>query len=154
MSRPAVLEPNRQNFASGDVLNRSVTLLRMDIMKRMIAVGAIFVMVLALAAPVFADEFSNLKVTVLKEDGEKPVRNASVILHPVGKDGKQSHGGKQLKTNGEGIATLDGVPYGKLRIQVISPGMQTYGEDFDINQQTQEITIKLKKPQEQYSIYK
>ena len=123
-------------------------------MKPIIAVGAIFVLALALAAPAFADQASNLKVTVLREESGKPIRNASVILHPVGKDGKQSHGGKQLKTNGEGIATLDGIPYGKLRIQVISPGMQTYGEDFDINQQTQEITIKLKKPQEQYSIYK
>lgn len=126
----------------------------MDDMKRIIAVGAIFVLVLAIAAPVLADGASNLKVTVLKEDGGKPIRNASVILHPVGKDGKQSHGGKQLKTNSDGIATLDGVPFGKLRIQVISPGMQTFGEDYDINQQTQEITIKLKKPQEQYSIYK
>ena len=28
-----------------------------------------------------------------------------------------------------------------------------YGEDFEINQPTQEITIKLKRPQGQYSIY-
>jgi Carboxypeptidase regulatory-like domain len=118
-------------------------------------VVAVFVLVLSVAMPVFAaDQASNLKVTVLKDENGKPVRNASVILHPVGKDGKQSHGGKQLKTNGDGIASLDGIPYGKLRVQVIASGMQTFGDDYDINQDQQEIVIKLKKPQEQYSIYK
>lgn len=101
-----------------------------------------------------AEQASNIKVTVLKEETGKPIRNASVILHPVGKDGRQSHGGKQLKTNGDGVATLDGIPYGKLRIQVIAPGMQTYGEDFDINQGEHEFVVKLKPPQQQYSIYK
>jgi hypothetical protein len=124
-------------------------------MKRIIAVATMFMLVLALAAPMFAaDPASSLKVTVLKEESGKPIRNASVILHPVGKDGRQSHGGKQLKTNGDGIASLDGIPYGKLRIQVIAQGMQTFGDDYDINQEQQEIVIKLKKPQEQYSIYK
>jgi Carboxypeptidase regulatory-like domain len=136
-------------------LNATVTLLKMAYMKRIIAVVAVFVLVLSVAMPVFAaDQASNLKVTVLKDENGKPVRNASVILHPVGKDGKQSHGGKQLKTNGDGIASLDGIPYGKLRVQVIASGMQTFGDDYDINQDQQEIVIKLKKPQEQYSIYK
>jgi Carboxypeptidase regulatory-like domain len=127
----------------------------MAYMKRIIAVGTMFMLVLVLAAPMFAaDPASSLKVTVLKEESGKPIRNASVILHPVGKDGRQSHGGKQLKTNGDGIASLDGIPYGKLRIQVIAQGMQTFGDDYDINQEQQEIVIKLKKPQEQYSIYK
>jgi len=124
-------------------------------MKRILAIGSVFILLLALVVPVLAsDQASNLKVTILKEENGKPVRNASVVLHPVGKDGKQSHGGKQLKTNGDGIASLDGIPYGKLRIQVIASGMQTFGEDYDINQDQQEIVIKLKKPQEQYSIYK
>ena len=32
-------------------------------------------------------------------------------------------------------------------------GFQTYGEDFDINKAKMEITIKLKRPQGQYSVY-
>ena len=91
---------------------------------------------------------------VLKEWNGKPVRNASVVLHPVSKSGKQSRGGMQLKTDAEGKASMDGIPYGKLRIQVLAPGYQTYGEDFDIREPAKEIVIKMKKPAEQYSIYK
>ena len=84
----------------------------------------------------------------------KPLRNASVVMHPVGKSGKQSRGGLELKCDAEGKASFDGVPYGKLRIQVLAPGFQTYGEDFDIDKPVEEITVKMKRPTEQYSIYK
>jgi hypothetical protein len=77
-----------------------------------------------------------------------------VVLHPVNKDGKQSKTGMELKTDPEGKAALESVPYGKLRIQAIAPGLQTYGDDIEINQPEQQITIKMNKPQEQYSIYK
>ena len=97
---------------------------------------------------------ADLRFVVLKDSNGKPVRNASVILHQVGPRGRQGHGGLELKTDNEGKASYAGVPYGKLRIQVIAPGFQTYGEDHDINQPQQEFVIKLKRPQEQYSIYK
>jgi 5-hydroxyisourate hydrolase-like protein (transthyretin family) len=97
---------------------------------------------------------ANLTVVVLKEYNGKPVRNASVILHAVDARGRQGHGGLQLKTDNDGKASYSGIPYGKLRIQVIAPGFQTYGEDHDINQAEQEFVIKLKRPREQYSIYR
>jgi protocatechuate 3,4-dioxygenase beta subunit len=97
---------------------------------------------------------ANLKFLVLKDYNGNPVRNASVILHQVNARGRQSQGGLQLKTDSEGKASYAGIPYGKLRIQVIAPGFQTYGQDHDINQPEQEFVIKLKRPQEQYSIYK
>jgi hypothetical protein len=100
------------------------------------------------------DKQSVLTLMVLKDDNGKPIRNASVILHPVDKNGKQSRGGQQLKTNPEGKTMYPGVPYGKLRVQVIMPGYQTFGGDFDIDKPEQEITVKLKRPTEQYSIYK
>jgi hypothetical protein len=90
---------------------------------------------------------------VLKEDNSKPVRNAAVIMHAVDPRGKQERGDLELKTNAEGKASFDGIPYGKLRVQVLASGFQTYGEDFDINQHEVSITIKLKRPQEQYSVY-
>jgi hypothetical protein len=99
------------------------------------------------------DQFSNLRFTIIKDDNGKPIRNASVILHPVGKAGKQSKGGYQLKTDSEGKAASEGVPYGKLRVQVIAGGFQTFGEDYDINQPTMDIDIRLKRPQEQFTIY-
>jgi hypothetical protein len=97
---------------------------------------------------------SNLKFVVLKAHNGKPVRNASVVLHIVDKKGKQARGGFQLKTDSEGKANFDGCPYGRLRIQVLTPGFQTFGEDFDIDQPEREFVIKLKKPQEQVTIYK
>lgn len=82
------------------------------------------------------------------------MRNASVVLHPVDEKGKQSNGGMQLKTDSEGKTFFNGVPYGKLRIQVLVRGFQTFGQDYEINQPKHEIVIKLNRPQEQYSIYK
>jgi len=96
---------------------------------------------------------SSLKFVVLKDDNGKPVRNAAVILHPVAGSGKQSRGGFELKTNAEGKTESDGIPYGMLRVQVIAPGFQTFGQDYTINQPEQELTIRLKRPQGQYSIY-
>jgi len=91
--------------------------------------------------------------TVVKEDNGKPVRNAAVILHAVNAKGKQERGDMELKTSPDGKADFDGIPYGMLRVQVLAHGFQTYGEDFDIGKSKTEITIKLKRPQDQYSIY-
>jgi uncharacterized GH25 family protein len=90
---------------------------------------------------------------VVKEDNGKPVRNASVVLHPVNKEGKQERGGYELKTDADGKTQFPAAPYGKLRVQVLVRGFQTYGEDFEVNQPEQEIVVKLKRPQSQYSIY-
>ncbi len=98
-------------------------------------------------------QVSSLKFAVVKDDNGKPVRNAAVILHPVAQHGKQSRGGFELKTNSEGETESDGIPYGMLRVQVIAPGFQTFGQDYSIDQPQKEITIRLKRPQGQYSIY-
>jgi hypothetical protein len=115
-----------------------------------------FLALLALASmATFAeDKYSRLEFVVIRSFNGKPVRNASVVLHPVNKEGKQSKSGMELKTDPDGKASMDGVPYGKLRVQAIAPGLQTYGDDIDINQPEQQITIKMNKPQSQYSIYK
>jgi hypothetical protein len=91
--------------------------------------------------------------TVVKEDNGKPVRNAAVIMHPVNEKGKQERGGLEVKTDSEGKANFDGVPYGPLRVQVLASGFQTFGDDYDIEKDKTEITIKLKRPQGQFSIY-
>jgi hypothetical protein len=90
---------------------------------------------------------------VLKEDNGKPVRNAAVILHPVNGKGKQERGGLELKTNQDGKTSFDGVPVGPMRVQVIAPGFQTYGEDFDVKLGKLDVTIRMKRPKGQYSIY-
>jgi hypothetical protein len=97
---------------------------------------------------------ASLNLQVIKEANGKPVRNAEVVLHLVDKDGTQKQAGLELKTHENGKAEANGIPYGKVRIQVIAHGFRTYGEDFDINQPNLEITIKLQKPAGQVSIYK
>jgi hypothetical protein len=109
---------------------------------------------LSLAAGEKPRQSANLRFVVLKDYNGNPVRNASIILHEVDARGRQGQGGLQLKTDNDGRASYAGIPYGKLRIQVIAPGFQTYGQDHDINQPEHEFIIKLKRPQEQHSIYK
>lgn len=99
------------------------------------------------------EKASDITISVVRDTNGKPVRNAAVILHSVNEDGKQDSGGINLKSDMEGKTAYQGLPYGKLRIQVIARGFQTYGEDFDINQPQQEIVVKLKPPAGQYSIY-
>jgi hypothetical protein len=99
-------------------------------------------------------QVAELGFLVLKDDNGKPIRNASIVLHQVDGRGRQAKGGLELKTDAEGKTSLNGVPFGKLRVQVIAPGFQTYGADHDVHQPQQEIVIKLKRPQEQYTIYK
>jgi hypothetical protein len=96
---------------------------------------------------------SNLQFVVVKDYNGKPVRNAAVVLHPVGRKGKQSRGGLELKTDNDGRTNIDGIPYGPLRIQVLAPGFQTYGEDYQIDKPELSITVKLKRPGGQYSTY-
>src|SRR2546426_9089885 len=118
---------------------------------------ALVVLIVAPGAAAQRDTYEEptaiLNFRVLKEDNGKPVRNAAVIMHPVNSRGKQGRGGLELKTDPEGKSSFDGIPYGKLRVQVLAQGFQTYGEDFEVNQPKMDVTIKLKRPQGQYSIY-
>ncbi len=114
---------------------------------------AALVTVAALAGSALTGEQGSLHVLVVKEDNGNPVANAAVVLHSVNRKGKQARGGYELKTNHDGQTSFDGIPYGALRIQVLVPGFQTYGGDFDIGKPDLYLTIKLKRPQGQYSLY-
>jgi hypothetical protein len=96
---------------------------------------------------------ASMNFLVVRDENDKPVRNAAVVMHPVDEDGKQQKNGLELKTDAEGKANFDGVPYGKLRIQVLAQGFQTYGEDFDVDKPSLDVTVKMKRPARQYSIY-
>jgi len=119
-------------------------------MKRCLVLLAILILASAALAQ---DGLANLKFLVVRDSNGKPIRNAAVVLHPVNSKGKQARGGMELKCDADGKADYDGVPYGKLRIQVLAQGYQTYGEDFDIDQPQREIVVRMKRPAAQYSIY-
>jgi hypothetical protein len=120
---------------------------------RKIALGFAITLLLGSVAALGQDDTAMLNFQVLRDYNGKPIRNASVVMHPVEKSGKQSKGGLQIKTDSEGKASFDGAPYGKLRVQVLAPGFQTFGADYDIDKPTLEITVKMKRPAGQYSIY-
>jgi hypothetical protein len=123
--------------------------------KFLLATAAVAVLVAGVWGQNSGDEVgsSELKFVVVRDYNGKPIRNAAVVMHPVGKNGKQEKGGLELKTDAEGKASFDGVPYGKLRVQVLTPGFQTFGGDYDVSEPTMEITVKLKRPARMYSIY-
>jgi hypothetical protein len=126
----------------------------MKVATRLVTVSLI---VLALAATCSAkskrEPLSTVSFVVVRDENGKPIRDAAVVLHPVGDNGKQKRGGFELKTDADGKTSYDGVPYGKLRIQVLANGFQTYGDDFDVTEPNLDITVKMKRPAKQYSIY-
>jgi hypothetical protein len=96
---------------------------------------------------------ARIEVTILRDTNGKPIENAAVVFHPM--QGEKDKGNMELKTNEDGKTIIDVLPIGDVvRLQVIAKGFQTYGEDYKIEKAEMAIEIKLKRPGEQYSIYK
>jgi hypothetical protein len=96
---------------------------------------------------------ARIEVTVLRDVNGKPVENAAVIFHPIA--GEVDKGNMELKTNEDGKTVIDVLPMGDtVRLQIIARGFQTYGEDFKVEKLEMALEIRLKRPGEQYSIYK
>src|SRR5437660_12467601 len=90
-------------------------------MKTILGTMALACLLIGAGLAMMQEESSSaLQFVVVRDYNGKPVQNASVVLHPVDKRGKQSKGGYQLKTDSEGRTSFEGVPYGKLRVQVRS----------------------------------
>jgi hypothetical protein len=97
----------------------------------------------------------NVQVTT---QGGKPIEHADVVVkfvsgHSVILLGKAIHTSWEMRTNQEGVAKVPEVPQGKILIQVIATGYQTFGQTYDVNQLEKTIDIKLNSPQEQYSAH-
>jgi hypothetical protein len=120
-------------------------------MVAVLALGCWFGLVGLAAAQDNGGPTSSLQFVVVRDSDGKPVRNAQVVLHPVQRKGKQESGEMDLKTDVEGKVSIDGIPYGPLRVQVLAAHFQTFGEDYEIDKAQMEITVKLKHPSDQYS---
>jgi len=95
---------------------------------------------------------AHFEITVVRATTGKPIENAAVIFHPLA--GGKDDGNMELKTNEEGKATLDLLEIGSdVRVQIIAPGFQTYGEDFKIEKDQIAVEVKMKRPGKQYSLY-
>src|SRR4051812_34509206 len=113
---------------------------------------------LALAPLGFADTpMTKLKIDV-RTLGDKPVDRAAVIVQfvegrSIVKLGKKIQTRWEMRSNQEGIAKIPAIPQGKIRIQIVAKGYQTFGQVFDVADEDKTIVIKLNPPQAQYSAH-
>ena len=96
--------------------------------------------------------------------GEKPAtseeESSDIILVVKGKNSggelaalsgavvnlSDSHGTQhQQKTTREGRAIIKDLPRGKVRVQVIAPGWEPFGRDYDLTQKKHEFSIEMGK---------
>ena len=97
-------------------------------------------------------ETSHIEVVVTRENNGKPLLNAAVVFHAT-KDGRDE-GNLEVKTNEDGKAIIDVIAIGStVGIQVIADGFATYAGDFQINEASREIAIKMIRPRAQISTY-
>jgi uncharacterized GH25 family protein len=111
----------------------------------------------ALAQDEEGPPMTKLNILVTTQGGH-PVDHASVVVrfvegHSVFKLGKATHDTYELRTNEEGVVKVPPIRQGKIRIQVIAKGYQTFGQIFDIIQDEKTVDIKLNPPQQQYSAH-
>src|SRR5690242_18846458 len=102
-----------------------------------------------------AAPMTKLNITV-KTQGGKPIDRASVIVRfvegrSIVKLGKAIRTTFELRTNEAGEAKIPTIPQGKIRIQVIAKGFQTFGQIFEVDQEEKDVEIKLNPPQQQYT---
>lgn len=126
-------------------------------LKRLAGV-ALFAALTALAPNACADPpMTSLRVEV-KTLSDRPVDRASVVVKFVEGRSKAKFGKKivttwEIRTNQEGVAKIPPIPQGKIQVQVIAKGYQTYGELIEVNEPEKTVEVKLKPPQQQYSAH-
>jgi len=110
------------------------------------------------ACPLLADPPMTKLRSEVRSPGDKPIDRASVIVRfvegrSVAKFGKKVRTHWELRTNQEGVASIPPIPQGKILIQVIAKGYQTFGEMVEVNEEEKTIPIRLNSPQPQYSAH-
>jgi hypothetical protein len=111
--------------------------------------------VLLCAAGAHAADMTRLNITVTTLSGT-PIDRASVVVRfvegrSIVKLGKSVRTTYELRTNQEGQVSVPSIPQGKIRIQVIAKGFQTFGQIYEVDQEAKAVDIKLNPPQQQYS---
>ena len=119
-----------------------------------------FVTILAMSAllsPVFADgpPMTKLRIEVKTLHG-RPVERASVVVRfvqgrSIVKLGKKIRTHWEMRTNQDGVAQVPPIPQGRVLVQVIAKGYQTFGQQFEVAEEEKTLEIKLNPPQSQYS---
>ncbi len=108
---------------------------------------------IALAGPPMA----KITIHVAAAASGKPIERASVVIRlEKGRSParlyKKMVTNWETRTNQEGDVTLPAIPQGRIRVQVIAKGFQTYGDFSEVDTDTKTIDIKLNPPQPQYTV--
>jgi hypothetical protein len=119
--------------------------------------GLILLLSLALVLPVAGADMTTLTIHVTTESG-KPIDHASVVVKFVQGRSKVKFGKKirteyELHTNEDGIAKIPPIPQGTILVQVIAKDYQTFGQNFDVDEEEKTLDVKLNPPQPQYSAH-
>lgn len=122
---------------------------------------AVLPMLLLAALPLAAASKDNPQTTikvVVKNEQEKPVPNAEVILDFLGGRSvtrlmmkKPIHW--EIHTNQEGTAHFPPIPEGSIQLQIVTKKYQTYGQKMDVEGPEKLLEITLHPPQSQYSAH-
>jgi len=115
------------------------------------------ILLVATLLPLLAADTTTLTIEVKNKAG-KPVEHASVIVkfvkgHSVVKLGRKIRTEWELQTNQEGLAKIPPIPKGTILIQINAKNYQTFGDNFDVDQDEKTIEITLNSPQPQYSAH-
>jgi hypothetical protein len=118
---------------------------------------AVCALVLGLAAPAVVAETPMVKLRIeIKTLSGKPIDRAAVVVRfaegrDVMKAMRKHITTWETRSNQEGVVKIPEIPQGKIRIQVIAKGYQTFGQIYDIHEPEKTVEIKLNPPQPQYS---
>lgn len=115
-------------------------------------------LLLIAAVEIVAGESKTTITVAVKNQFDKPVENAAVILdflgsHQITKLGRRTRTHWEARTNLEGVAHFPPVPQGTVQLQVIAKEYQTFGNKIDVDTEDKKIDIKLNPPQKQYSAH-
>lgn len=102
-----------------------------------------------------SDKTTRLTILVVDDATRKPIYNAHVVVRfevdrKLRRDKRVSW---ESKANQKGEVVLNAIPRGTVKLQVIARGYQTYGDQHELNQGEQAVTISMKSPSGQKSAY-
>ncbi|MFL6462800.1 MAG: hypothetical protein ACJ73N_00125 [Bryobacteraceae bacterium] len=125
---------------------------------RMRVKAALAAILFTFSLPLAASSQKTTITVEVKNQFDKPVDNAAVILdflgsHQITKLGMRRAVHWEARTNQQGIAHFPPIPYGTVQVQVITKKYQTFGEKFDVDTEAKKIDVKLNPPQQQYSAH-
>jgi hypothetical protein len=112
---------------------------------------AAFFLLVVVQAPARADSPERTSVHILVKDAvsDQPLANARLTLRfrEPGKRKRSKMLSFSAKTNAHGRYKFTNIPKGTIRLIVTAERHQTFGQDFELEQDDQLIEVKLKKPQ-------